>query len=385
MVKRIKKKIVFKKLRARRISAHKKYLKNPNISRLNIDSHFIYDIDEGEFFYNKLKNKNLIKVNTNELKYLEEKIEEILITKDIVNKTEYIKIPLDSIYKITNYVTRNEIDNQLTNFIKLKFAESQNREGLTCRKLTKEYFDTTGIKTNRTTINKIIREKLGYKYLKTCLKNNIINTNDDRLIQFTFIKIVVKCLYKGFKLIFCDESGIMTKNNHYKCLRKPNEQIYNNIENTGRYNLIMAVGEDIIYFEIKRESTTETVFLEFMKNLIQCLGDIKCKNFVIILDNLSSHKTEKLIKFYAEKRVNIIFNAPLISQWNSIELSFRSLKKFLYSNIFCSMEELKENVKDFFENNEFKNTMKYNFGETLREYRDFIIKNKDFDMKMIKE
>lgn len=133
--------------------------------------------------------------------------------------------------------------------------------------------------------------------MKTCLKNNIINRNDDRLIQFTFIKIVAKCLYKGFKLIYCDESGIMTKNNYYKCLRKPNEQIYSNIENSGRYNLIMAVGEDIIYFEIKKETTTETVFLEFMVNLLKYLKKIKCKNCVIILDNLSCHKTEKLIKF----------------------------------------------------------------------------------------
>lgn len=236
MVKRIRKKFVPKKIKGRKISSHNKYLKNPNINRLNIDSHFIYDIDEGENFYNKIQNKNLLKVNLKELHSLEEKIDSIILDKDMEKKTEYIKIPLYAINKVSNYVTRKEIDNPLTQFLKNKFLENKNREELSSRKLTKEYFDKTGFKTNRTTVNKIIREKLGYRYLKTCVKNNIINSNDDKLIQFTFIKIITRCINKGFKVIYCDECGIMTKNNNYRCYRKPNEQIL----------LILKIQENII-------------------------------------------------------------------------------------------------------------------------------------------
>ena len=55
-------------------------------------------------------------------------------------------------------------------------------------------------------------------------------------------------------------------------------------------------------------------------------------NKEIIMDNYSSYKTEKLMKFYADNKINILFNAPYLSKFNPVELAFRNLKRNLYTN-----------------------------------------------------
>ena len=62
--------------------------------------------------------------------------------------------------------------------------------------------------------------------------------------------------------------------------------------------------------------------------------------YIIILDNLSSHKTIKILKLYAENNINIILNSQLISQLNLIELPFWGIKKYLYSNLFSLKDKL---------------------------------------------
>lgn len=58
----------------------------------------------------------------------------------------------------------------------------------------------------------------------------------------------------------------MNGNNNYRCLRKTNEEIYFNAYKKERSNLILAVDENnAIYWEIKRENTTEEIFLNFIK------------------------------------------------------------------------------------------------------------------------
>ena len=62
------KKRLRRNFKRKNISKHKKYLKNPSINHFNINSKFIFDLDEVEDFLIKTKNKNNLKVNQRELK-----------------------------------------------------------------------------------------------------------------------------------------------------------------------------------------------------------------------------------------------------------------------------------------------------------------------------
>ena len=102
-----------------------------------------------------------------------------------------------------------------------------------------------------------------------------------------------------------------------------------------RINLIMAINDEkMLYYEINKNSTYEESFYEFMEKLNDVIKKEKIYPCVVVIDNLSCHKTEKLIEFYTTNKINVIFNTYYISSFNSIELSFRNLKRHLYTNIY---------------------------------------------------
>ena len=373
-----------KKLKKIKISKHLNYLKNPSINHFNINSHFVYDLNEVNEFLDKNKNKNSLKVNENELNYLNSLIEKIDLDKDYKNKTVFIMIKASTFNTIKRYTQIKEIDDPLTRFIKEQLDNVENRNLLSCRKLTNLYYEKTGNKTNRTSVNKIIREKLGYRYKKIVPKNKIIKSNKNILISFTFIKIITRCLNLGFKIIYVDESIICNKNNNFRCLIKKSEEIFYNYERIGKLNLLMAVNEkEVIYYQLNKETTNEESFLLYMKNLLDVLKNKKEEHYIIVMDNLSCHKTEKLISFYKDNKINVLFNSPYLSKWNCIELSFRNLKKNYYNKFFANIDELKKYIENFLTTEEFLKSLNLNFGETLKEYRKFILDNQKKNLNII--
>lgn len=99
------------------------------------------------------------------------------------------------------------------------------------------------------------------------------------------------------------------------------------------------------------------------------------EKYVIVMDNLSCHKTRKKLEFYIKNGINIIYNSPYLSQWNSIELAFRALKRKYYVKLFTSKDELKNYAISILESEEYLKTLTLNFDETLKEYRNFILEN----------
>lgn len=84
-----------------------------------------------------------------------------------------------------------------------------------------------------------------------------------------------------------------------------------------RYNLLMVVNEKgVIFHKINKENTNNKTFLEFMKELFIIIQDKKITPYAIILDNLSCHKVREIYDFYINNKINIIYNAPYMSNFN---------------------------------------------------------------------
>jgi len=207
------------------------------------------------------------------------------------------------------------------------------------------------------------------RYRKTTIKTNRILTDKNTLISLFFIKVVVRALKQGFNIIYCDESSLQSMNSNIKIWRKEDETFTSKLPKKEKFNLILAVYEKgVVYYEINKANTDEETFLNYMDNLKK---EIEKKNiwpYLIVLDNLSCHKTKKIYEFYQTEKINVLFNSPYLSDFNSVELGFRNLKKKIYSKIFANTNDLINEVRNILISNEFNDSIRFNLAETLSKY-----------------
>ena len=71
------------------------------------------------------------------------------------------------------------------------------------------------------------------------------------------------------------------------------------------------------------------------------------------MDNLSCHRTNKVIKLCNKNKINIIFNVIYKSNFDAIELTFRSLKIKIYKKLYESVNSVSDNVKRILNEKEF--------------------------------
>ena len=214
-----------------------------------------------------------------------------------------------------------------------------------------------------------MKKHFGYKYLKTTIKKISLKTDKSIISCFAFIKILVRALKLGFSLIFMDESKIELCNNHYRAWRYSFEQIYFGKNTKQKTNLLLAIGKDSVYhYKITSENTTSDVFRQFLFELNQKLDAFRDTKFVLILDNLSSHKTEEIFQYLRDNKINTVFNVAYCSNFNCIELCFRSIKQIIYSNVYDSIEKINIDVCNYLEGEEIKKTLLYNYNETIKQY-----------------
>ena len=299
--------------------------------------------------------------------------------KSLNDGKTFLKIPQSILESLNNFKNCVKPETEIDIFIKNKINNSINRADITCRKIATQYYNETGKFIGKSSVNNIMKNKLGYRYIKTTYKTNYLRTKEANILSLCFVKIIARLIKFNYEIVFLDESKIESINTHLKCWRKPRETIYFGNYIKKKLNIIMAISKNkVLRMDINEENTTAEIYLNFLKNLYEDLSKEKNKKFAIILDNLKLHKTKDVISFCEEKKINLVFNVPYQSIFNGIELCFRSMKKIIYSNIYNSVEEIKEKLLGFINEEKFKNSLLYNYKETLTEYL-FYAENHKYD------
>ena len=202
-------------------------------------------------------------------------------------------------------------------------------------------------------------------------------------MMLAFVKIIIRCLYQKFNIIYVNESSINTINNNLKLRKESNDNFYAKIPSRQRFNLLMSVYEEgVLHFKINKENTKTNTFLEYINELFSIIKE-NISPYVIILDNLSCHKTEDLYNFYMDNTINVVFNAPYVSEFNSIEYAFRELKKILYSRIYSSESELINDIEKILKSSTFQKKVYFNLMDTCKNYLSFSKKEKDKNLNEI--
>ena len=169
-------------------------------------------------------------------------------------------------------------------------------------------------------------------YLKSTIKTINLNTPLGIFSALYFIKCIIKCMYLGYKMLFLDESYIQSINNNYRAWRHKKEELYFKLGSKKKKNLLLVVSSNsVFHYKITEVNTNENNFMEFMDEVNTIIKSKENEKYVIIMDNLSAHRTKKLMKYYDDNKINIIFNCVYRSNFNCMELAFKILKIQLYN------------------------------------------------------
>ena len=276
---------------------------NPFISNFNIQSSFIYEPRYFKYWFDKYENKNSFKPDEESISFLAtyinllndehqkegnkfQEFEIIDIFKDIINKANIIKPRYDE--KILR--------------VKEIILNADKCKNISTRRIKSEYIKKYKDYISHNTIYKIMKNILGYRFVKCCVKTQKLKGTEAIKQTFFYIKILLRALRMGLSFIFIDESSIYTQNNNYKTWKLPEEEIHTEIKDTLKRNLLLAVNkEKTIYYKITEKSTTSNEFQNFFFQMLSCLSEEEKSRTVFIMDNHSSHLTPNYSNYIMKK------------------------------------------------------------------------------------
>lgn len=191
------------------------------------------------------------------------------------------------------------------------------------------------------TVRMAVKRTLNYVYArKEYINKNRNSSNNKRILEVYLLKRHFLS-QNSIKYIYIDESSF---NNKKRCAKKwVRRSYFNSPLNNGRIksiNLILAVTNNkVISFFLNYKNNNSSHFKIFLRNLLNKLrnddqykDDYKNSRFCLFMDNCTLHKAKE-IKFFLQKTgLNVIFCPPYHPDINSVEYSFRRMKKFFYSS-----------------------------------------------------
>lgn len=97
-----------------------------------------------------------------------------------------------------------------------------------------------------------------------------------------------------------------------------------------RYQILPAYAQDgIIFSRVFRGSTDESVFEDFIMQLLHHCGRWPEPRSVLVMDNASFHRTKRITQICSEAGVKLVYLPPYSPDLNPIEEFFAELKAFI--------------------------------------------------------
>ena len=183
---------------------------NPDIFCFNLQSAFIYQCTHSSFYYSKLKNKNIMKLDSEEFSFIKSIIQENkFIDKDQIFVLPFFKTLMEHVEK--NKITLNKRDNAIKSIIK-SLPKSQN---ISIEKITEQFNNTVEsnslLKIKKSTVHTIMRKRLNLHFKKITVRNGKLLKINFLKFSFFFYKNNFKSIISKFEISFYRRIGIQTE------------------------------------------------------------------------------------------------------------------------------------------------------------------------------
>ena len=340
-------------------------------------SSFLFDLREKKYknLLKKINDYNDLKPKNEEILFFEEYISKI--KNNIFNELDENSIQISEDFKkgLLKFTPGIQYKNEDLSTIENIILNYKKREKLNLKIIKRKFKKITSKTKCKTSLYYLIKNKLSFKYLRTSPKTKNLENHSSVLRTFIFIKVFINCLNKGLIPIFIDETNFQTKNNKLCVWRRKEETPFFEVGKPGKRNLILAISPDeIIYYEINKDTNKSNDFLKFFENLINKISQENINNYFFVLDNCSIHLTKSLFNFYENNKLKLITIVPFFSQLNSIELNFRYIKQKIYKKIYKNIFKMQKDIIKIIESEDFKRVTKKLYLETINFYLKYLNK-----------
>lgn len=231
------------------------------------------------------------------------------------------------------------IDDQLVSrIIKLK-----PNHHISIKRIIKEYNDNhNGINVCHETMRKVMRNRLGLRYMKPKLRNFKTLTNQHRCLTAIYLHKILQLILGGCEIIYIDESSFSNTKCNFKTWLDPYEKNPNFFP--GRLkslNLILASTKNkILYYTFNTFTNKSEHFRQFLEDLLKVIrsddylyGMFKADRVWVYVDNAGIHKTSEIKGYCRYVGLNIIYAPPYRPEFNLIEHIFGYLKRKFYDSL----------------------------------------------------
>lgn len=139
--------------------------------------------------------------------------------------------------------------------------------------------------------------------------------------------------FRSYHLIYVDESGCDKRIGFRRTGWSPYGTTPNQVSKfhrDQRYQILPAYAQDgVLHFRIFQGSTDASFFEDFIEELLQHCGKYPEPNSVIVMDNASFHRSEKIGQMCLDKGVKLVYLPPYSPDLNPVEEFFAELKAFI--------------------------------------------------------
>jgi len=373
---------------------NKKKQKNQKSNRLHFNlinfkaSHYyLFNVTRYRNFIENVSDFNDIKLNNEEISFIQSEIENCISKKKENEKRISIEV-LPEFFRSLKLIKKYDLKNSVyaNNIRTIIIFLKKNNNKITLKKIAEQYVIIFGKSISITTISRILKNHLEMKYFRTSIKNPRFEENNYLFMSFVFIRIFFRSMLMKLNIIFVDETGFLLQNNNYFSWRERDEQIYSGAKknNKERLNLILAVtNQNVIHKKFLKSSVNSNIFLEFLEEMYNNLDEVQKQNSIVIMDNATYHLTDSIINFFKMSKIKGLTICPYRSEFNMIELVFRFIKNIIYKNIYSSINRLENEINNILDSINLKNSLINLFRETLQQYLIFIQNNNFLDLNKI--
>jgi transposase len=159
--------------------------------------------------------------------------------------------------------------------------------------------------------------------------------------------------FKSYHFVFVDESGCDGRVGYRRWGWSPkgrSPEIVTRFTRGKRWHILPAYTQDgILHSRVYRGKTDSRLFEDFIEQLLHFCGRYPEPRSVLVTDNASWHKSQKIRRMCEEAGVRVVFLPPYSPDFNPIEEYFGVLKRFIKKHWYENEELIKLDFQMFLE------------------------------------